>query len=90
MKTTEAGRLAFREEGDLWNCYWARSQSSMEEAILLGSIRLNLARQHRPLKDGFMALMKSAFDKAAMDLVGAPAIWGTPRPGPEHERGGRS
>jgi len=76
-KNVEAGRLAFRQEGEMCNAYWAPRQTSMEGALLLGSIRMNLAVEPRgALKEGFMALMKRT-------------CWNPAQVAPERERSGR-
>ena len=53
---TKIGRLALRVEGAWWNAYWTKHQDSMNEAILLGSIRLNLTSGD--VRDKFMDTMK--------------------------------
>jgi hypothetical protein len=42
-KLMQVGRLAFREEGEYWNAYFA-AEHTMDGALLLGSIRLGVAR----------------------------------------------
>lgn len=84
---TPVGRLAFRVEGDFWNAYWAPSESSMDGAIQLGSLRMSVAKLPAR-KDQFMDLMRAAFGDMVNDVVGARPTWNAPRPGPEHERGG--
>lgn len=83
----EVGRVAFRAEGDWWNAYWAPSQTSMEGAVHLGSVRLNLAHDDR-VKATFMDAMKAAFAVAAKDALGEVPIWGGVKPAPENERSG--
>jgi hypothetical protein len=83
----EIGRLAFRVEGELWNAYWAPRQDSMEGAVSLGSIRMNLARDQL-VKDAFMATMKLAFSVVARDVIGTDPTWRAPEPAPERERSG--
>jgi hypothetical protein len=90
-KNVEAGRLAFREEGEMWNAYWAPRQTSMEGAILLGSIRMGIAVEPSGrIKDGFMALMKRTLEVAVKDALGTEvAAWNPPQVAPERERSGR-
>jgi hypothetical protein len=86
-KTTNQriGRLAFREEEDWWHAYYARDDT-MEDAILLGTIRLKLVerleRKHR-----FMALMRLVFSDMVEEVAGVRPTWPEPaQPAPEHER----
>jgi hypothetical protein len=87
----EVGRLAFRHEGEFWNAYWSPSQSSMDGAIHLGSLRMNIARVPA-LKEAFMSLMRGAFEEGVKDSIGAEVVttWGKPHPAPESERGGNA
>lgn len=85
--TVKIGRLAFREEGQFWNAYWAREQTSMKDAILLGSIRLHLAC-HEEVKKSFMKAMKAALGAACKDATGQTPTWSTPRVAPDNERSG--
>ena len=84
----EVGRLAFRHEGTWWNAYWARHQDSMNEAILLGSIRRAMA--HGAAKDEFVKAMTMAFDQVVHETVGQTPTWGEPTPAPENERAGNA
>jgi hypothetical protein len=83
-KKVEVGRLALRHEGQWWNAYWAKYQDSMNEAILLGSIRINLA--HGTAKSDFVVAMKSAFDNVVLETIGEKPTWSDPHPAPEDER----
>lgn len=85
--TAKVGRLAFRVEGELWNAYWAPSQSSMDGAVHLGSLRMSVARIP-DIKQEFFELMRHAFSAAAKDLIGSEPIWDDPKPAPDHERSG--
>jgi hypothetical protein len=89
-RTVEVGRLALRVEGEMWNAYWAPSQSNMDEAILLGSIRMNAVEASAARKNAFMELMKDAFGAAIKDVTGQVAQWNDPVRAPERERSGRS
>ena len=80
-----AFRLAFRDEGDFWNCYFA-GMETMDDAILIGSIRMSLIEIVPALHQGFLDMMRAVFDQLVQNITGArPAKW-TPGPGPEHER----
>jgi hypothetical protein len=83
----KVGRLAMRKEGQWWNAYWARSETSMDDAILLGSIRLNLVKGR--VKEDFIRVMQEAFDNVVFDTVGQTPEWSDPRTAPERERSGR-
>jgi hypothetical protein len=81
----ESGRLAFRVEGEFWNCYYAAS-NSMEGAIFMGSILMILVQDNEANKRRFMGLMKSCLEymmkTIGVDLEG----WSRLREAPEHER----
>jgi|HubBroStandDraft_6_1064221.scaffolds.fasta_scaffold00530_44 hypothetical protein len=82
----EVGRLALRHEGEWWNAYWARSQLSMDGAVLLGSIRMSVAKG--PVKDAFIGTMTLAFGNMVKDVTGQDPTWSEPRIAPESERSG--
>ena len=84
-KLVEMGRLAFREEGEYWNAYFAR-QETMDDAILIGSIRMSVALRHRDIKKQFMNLMLATFDEVCQEVVGRKPEWRDPVTAPEHER----
>jgi hypothetical protein len=84
-KLTQVGRLAFREEGEYWNAYFA-AEHTMDGALLLGSIRLGVARHSPEIRAAFMKLVQSVFDEAAYALIGKAAIWSVPVAAPELER----
>ena len=87
--TFQIGRVAYRAEGDFWNAYWSEP-TDMKEAILLGSIKLNLT-QDEAIKSGFMELIRSAVDNVIRNTIpGAAPEWPGPTPGPEHERSGNA
>jgi hypothetical protein len=90
MKTLNIGRLAFRVEGEMWNAYWAPRQTSMDGAILIGSIRLNAVTDKPARKDAFIRLMRESFSDAVREIVGVSPSWGAPESAPEHERAGRA
>ena len=87
-KKVEVGRLALRHEGQWWNAYWTKHQDSMNEAVLLGSIRLNLTSGD--VRDKFMDTMKAAFDNVVKAETGQTPEWSEPHQAPESERAGNA
>jgi hypothetical protein len=83
---TQIGRLAFREEGEFWNAYWAPYMDSMSGAVLLASIRFSAMRDNPAIKDSFMALAKTAFATVIKDITGRTPTWAEAQPAPENER----
>jgi len=83
------GRIAFREEGDRWNAYYALPHS-MKGAIPLGSIRINIVRTHPDLKEAFIQLMREVLNHYLQEMLGREPEWGTPEPAPEAERSGHA
>lgn len=85
MTTRKMGRLAFREEGNNWNAYYAMPDT-MEGAIYLGSIKMRFV-QNKRRKKAFMELMKACFADVMEDALGQRPTWpeGEQR-APEHER----
>ena len=84
-------RIAFRDEGEFWNAYFAPSHETMKGAILMGSIRLSLCgRKGDPVYEGFYALMQTAFEEMAESLLGERPTWHNARPAPESERSGNT
>lgn len=82
----QIGRLALRVEGDNWNAYYAMP-GTMDGAVLLGSIRMAIAR-HPDRKKQFMALMRDAVADLIEKTSGARPEWNEPRRAPERERSG--
>jgi hypothetical protein len=85
----EAGRLAFREEGDFWNAYWAPSLTSLQGALLLGSIRMSSASLGS-IKNEFMEVMKNAFAAHVEEVTGRTLEWRKPVRAPKSERSGNA
>ncbi|MGH7186530.1 MAG: hypothetical protein ACREIB_09690 [Pseudomonadota bacterium] len=85
----EIGRVAYREEGEIWNAYWARRLDSMEGATFLGSIRMNIVCGNPERKKAFMDLMNEAFGDAVEEVFGVRPAFHT-RTAPGHERPGRA
>ena len=85
--TEQIGRLAFREEGNHWNAYYALPDT-MDGAIWLGSIAMRFVVTNKVRKSVFMALMRDSFDDLMEELIGERPTWPEPEghPAPEHER----
>lgn len=88
-RQVELGRLAFRVEGNFWNAYWAEKQNSMENAVLLGSIRM-VHVQRLDRKNQFMELMRDVFSDLVEEKMGARPSWDGERVAPPHERAGNA
>lgn len=87
MSLKKVYRLAFRIEGEMWNCYVAKNDT-MNNAILIGSIRISMIEKSDDRKREFMELMKAGFSDFATELFGAPPTAFDEKPAPEHERSG--
>jgi hypothetical protein len=90
MAKTKIGRLALRAEGEFWNAYWAPSQTSMKDAVFLGSVRLSLVQRDAYAKTLFMDAMKAAFSAVVDETLGEAPTWSAPQTAPESERGGHA
>jgi len=90
---TQIGRLAFRQEGEWWNAYYALTDT-MEGAIPLGSIRLTAVTRASPRnaynKQAFIDLMRNLVADIIEEKSGTRPTWGEPHRAPEHERAGHS
>lgn len=80
----QMGRLAFRMEGQNWNCYFAL-ENNMNDAVFLGSIPLRFV-ENQKRKDAFENLMWECFSDLAEDLFGARPVKLHRSPAPEHEK----
>jgi len=81
-------RLALRHEGEFWNAYMAKS-GTMDDALLLGSIRITFVVNNLELKDRFRRLMQSCMDDLIEETTGArPSHWSEPERAPESDRSG--
>jgi hypothetical protein len=81
---TQVGRLAFRVEGVMWNCYWA-FPGTMKGAIYLGSLHMNIAKVPK-YKDAFMKIMKDSLGATLNEAgLGSVETWNE-QAAPEHER----
>lgn len=87
MPLQQIGRLALREEGADWNAYYAL-EGTMKGAILLGSIRINIVKEHPEIKEAFMVLMRDVVAIYLQKIVGTSPSWDEPQSAPEAERSG--
>jgi hypothetical protein len=81
-------RLAFREEGNFWNCYLARA-GTMEGAKLIGSIAIGPVRANNVFKRIYMNLMEQILAETIEDLTGLVPEW-EEQSAPEGERSGHA
>ena len=80
---TKSGRLAFRVEGEMWNCYYALPDT-MKDAIWLGSIHMVIARNPNR-KEMFITMMKECLNEFFVDNKMIVDHWNI-ETAPEHER----
>ncbi len=85
----QMGRLAFREEGTMWNAYYALP-NTMEKALLLGSLQINIAKKSPERKEAFITLMRDVIADIFEERCGVRPDWCDPQPAPEHERSGKA
>lgn len=83
----QIGRLAMRQEGDNWCAYYALPDN-MEEAIFLGSIKMNAVTGNRERKESFMDMMRDVVSDIIKNETGIRPEWGGAKSAPEHERSG--
>lgn len=83
----QIGRLAMRVEGDNWNAYLAEP-GTMENAVLLGSIKYHLVVNNTERKLAFMEIMVGAGAELIHDMTGETPTFEGPFSSPEHERSG--
>ena len=90
-KLIQAGKLAFRREGDWWRCYW-KPGNTTETGVELGSIRMSLvSNSESPTYKAFMECMRLAFSESVEEHMGIKATWPhDPTPAPENERSGNA
>jgi F0F1-type ATP synthase membrane subunit a len=90
ISKTKVGRLAMRQEGTMWNAYYALSDT-MKGAIPIGSIAMNAVRGNPERKDAFMGMMAEFVAEMLKEATGADVVDMTDvHPAPEHERGGNA
>lgn len=83
----QVGRVAFRQEGDFWNAYYAMPDT-MDGALLLGSFHMKFATSRPERKEAFITLMRAAVGDIIEEKFGTRPMWpDPPSPAPEHERG---
>jgi hypothetical protein len=80
-------RLAFREEGQWVNCYFAK-EGTMDGAILMASVLKNVLTVQR--WDEYCAMMQAALGELMTDVAGVDAIDFIAEPAAEHERSGQA
>jgi hypothetical protein len=82
-------RIAFREDGAWWRCYFTSSLDSMKGAVELASVRINLMRGDPVMQEAFKDFAKLAMNKAIVEVIGPDAkvtMWDE-MAAPEGERG---
>lgn len=85
----QIGRLAMREEGTLWNAYYA-APDSMKDAALLGSMLLKLT-ENPVRKRQFLEFMRECVADVIEAATGQRPTWPHgAQPAPDHERGGHA
>lgn len=82
------GRLAMRVEGENWVAYYALPDT-MQDAVVLGSIRMGAVIDNPERKEAFMAMMTSVVAEIIEDRIGVRPSWSDTVKAPEHERSGR-
>lgn len=85
----EIGRIAFRREGAVVNCYWAETDT-MVGATLIGSIAVSVCDTEPEIWERFKELMCDAFSGIVRRAIGQSPGFTEERPAPEHERAGRA
>lgn len=85
----KVGRIAFREEGTMWNSYYAQPDT-MEGAAHLGSIAMVSIRGNPTRKEDFIQLMRSVAGDILEVVIGAEPVWGGLEDAPEDEKAGHS
>jgi len=85
----QVGRLAMRQEGGNWNAYYALNET-MEDAIFLGSIKMNAVMGNPERKKAFMDMMRDIVADILEEATGTRPTWGGEESAPEHERAGNA
>lgn len=84
-KTRPAFRVAFREEGEWVNAYFA-SPETMEGAVLMASIRRTVLDADRPRAfDTFHALLRQSMTQMCVGIGAPPSSWKVNQ-APDHEK----
>lgn len=89
MDQQQIGRLAMRQEGGFWNAYWAKTDS-MNDAVLIGSIKMSAVMGNDDRKEAFMDMMRDVLCDVIEQETGILAEFGGPVGAPEHERAGNA
>lgn len=83
----QIGRLAMREEGEVWKAYYAEAET-MKDAVFLGSIRMGAIRGNEARKEAFMLLMRGLVADLLEGVTGTRPSWTEPQPAPDTDRWG--
>jgi hypothetical protein len=87
---TQIGRLAMRQEGGIWNAYYALN-ATMDDAILLGSIAIGGIVDNPARREAFLEMMQDMVADIIEDKFGVRPSWNNkPTAAPEHERSGNA
>jgi hypothetical protein len=81
------GRLALRQEGDMWVAYYAHPKT-MDLAVVIGTILLVAVETNPARKEAWMSMMWEIVADTIEGLTGHRPKR-LDRPAPEHERGVR-
>lgn len=74
MTKVKIGRVAFREEGPMWNAYYARPDT-MDGAILLGSLAMSIARASQEAETAFINAIHAGVTAQIREALDAEAEW---------------
>lgn len=77
-----------RQEGSMWNAYWAQTDT-MKDSILLGSLLMALTA-NAEVKQRFLDTMRNALGEAIFQELGIRPEWGGVQLAPEHEKAGNA
>jgi hypothetical protein len=84
-KSEQIGRLAFREQGNNWNAYYALTDT-LDGALHLGSIKMGAVADNPQRKQAFMDLMRDVVADTIEQTTGKRPTWNKAQAAPEHER----
>jgi hypothetical protein len=87
QQKTQIGRLALRQEGEMWVAYYAQPET-MDDAIELGRVRMSIVVHSTEARQAFIDLMSLAVGDQVEQVMGMRPVWGAPFTAPEHERSG--
>ncbi len=85
----KVGRLAFRQEGKMWNAYYALPDT-MEGASYIGSIAIVAVQKNTTRKKEFIEMMRGIISEILEERVGQEPTWGSQETAPEHEKAGNA